>query len=448
MIGKSPIQEQKNLFQPLLAEFINREHELILLSEEISWEELEKEFAALYSTTGTPGKPIRLMCGLLILKQLYDLGDETVIPAWIQNPYFQYLCGEAHFQWKQPCDPSDLVHFRKRIGADGIEKIFAQSVRIHGKQGQNKNINIDSTAQEKNITFPTDTKLRKKIIDKCVAIAKKENIELRQSYKRTVKKCLLQSRFSRHPKRRKQARAAQRKIKTIAARLVRELYRKLPEHTLSYHQNKLELFTRVLNQQINDKDKIYSLHEPEVSCIAKGKAHKPYEFGNKASIATTQNGNIIVAAVSFQGNPHDSKTLDKTLEQHQRITGIEAQSANVDRGYRGVKRIRNTQIIMPDNGNTNTPYEKQKMRNRFRRRASIEPVISHMKHQYRMITNYLKGATGDAINIMMSAAAFNFKSWMNKIRRKLFFALSQICAVWDFIYHLLFNFSRLGVVKD
>ena len=448
MIGKSPIQEQKNLFQPLLAEFINREHELILLSEEISWDELEKEFAPLYSTTGTPGKPIRLMCGLLILKQLYDLGDETVIPAWIQNPYFQYFCGEAHFQWKQPCDPSDLVHFRKRIGADGIEKIFAQSVRIHGKQGQNKNINIDSTAQEKNITFPTDTKLRKKIIDKCVAIAKKENIELRQSYKRTVKKCLLQSRFSRHPKRRKQARAAQRKIKTIASRLVRELYRKLPEHTLSYHQNKLELFTRVLNQQINDKDKIYSLHEPEVSCIAKGKAHKPYEFGNKASIATTQNGNVIVAAVSFQGNPHDSKTLDKTLEQHQRITGIEAQSANVDRGYRGVKRIRDTQIIMPDNGNNNTPYEKQKMRNRFRRRASIEPVISHMKHQYRMITNYLKGATGDAINIMMSAAAFNFKSWMNKIRQKLFFAFSQITFAIDFILQLAFYSIRMRVVKD
>lgn len=448
MIGKSPIQEQKNLFQPLLTEFLNMGHELILLSTKISWDELEKGFSPLYSSTGTPGKPIRLMCGLLILKQLYDLGDETVIPAWIQNPYFQYFCGEAHFQWKQPCDPSDLVHFRKRIGADGIEKIFTQSVRIHGKQGQNKNINIDSTAQEKNITFPTDTKLRKKIIDKCVAIAKKENVELRQSYKRTVKKCLLQSRFSRHPKRRKQARAAQRKIKTIAARLVRELYRKLPEQTLSYHQNKLELFTRVLNQQIDDKDKIYSLHETEVSCIAKGKAHKPYEFGNKASIATTQSGNIIVAAVSFQGNPHDSKTLDKTLEQHQRITGIEAESANVDRGYRGVKRIRNTQIIMPDNGNNHTPYEKQKMKTRFRRRASIEPVISHMKHQYRMITNYLKGATGDAINIMMSAAAFNFKSWMNKIRRKLFFAFSQLCHTIDFILQFVFYSARLRLVKD
>ncbi len=448
MLGKSAHQEQKNLFQPLLKEFININHELVLLSEEISWKELEREFSPLYSNTGTPSMPVRLMSGLLILKQLYNLGDETVMESWIQNPYFQFFCGAAHFQWQQPCDPSDLVHFRKRIGEKGIEKIFAQSISIHGKQGQSKNVNVDTTAQEKNITFPTDTKLRKKIIDKCVSIAKKENIELRQSYKCTVKKQLIQSRFSHHPKRKKQARAAQRKIKTIAARLVRELYRKLSQEKITFYKNDLELFTRVLNQQKDDANKIYSLHEPEVSCIAKGKSHKPYEFGNKASIATTQNGNIIVAAVSFQGNPHDSKTLDKTLQQHERITGTQATSANVDRGYRGVKQIRTTQIIMPDNGQKNTPYQKQKMRKRFRRRASIEPVISHMKHQYRMLTNYLKGATGDAINIMMSAAAFNFKSWMNKIKRKFSFVFFQMSVFLNFTNRFWFQAEIIGVGKD
>jgi IS5 family transposase len=448
MIGKSPIQEQKNIFQPLLKEFIDMNHELVLLSQEINWKELEEEFSSLYSNTGTPGKPIRLMCGLLILKQLYDLGDETLIPAWISNPYMQHFCGEAHFQWRQPCDPSDLVHFRKRIGSTGIEKIFAQSIRIHGKQGMNDKLNIDSTVHEKNITFPTDTKLRKKIIDKCVAIAKKENIELRQSYKFTTKKCLIKSRFAHHPKRKKQARAAQRKIKTIAARLVRELYRKLPVEKLSHYENELQLFARVLAQQQNDSNKIYSLHEPNVSCIAKGKVHTPYEFGSKASIATTQNGNIIVAAVSFQGNPHDSKTLDKTLEQHQRLTTVKALSANVDRGYTGSKKVNGTQIIAPDAGKNHTPYQKQKMRNRFRRRAAIEPVISHMKHQYRMLKNYLKGVAGDAINLMMSAAAFNFKSYINKIRRKFYFVffqtrlqISLFCLNW-------FIGVDLRVVKD
>ncbi len=448
MIGKSPIQAQQNLFQPLLKEFIDIRHELVILTEEINWKELEEDFSSLYSNTGTPAKPIRLMCGLLILKQIYNLGDETLIPAWISNPYMQYFCGEAHFQWQQPCDPSDLVHFRKRIGEKGIEKIFAQSIRIHGKSGKSDELNVDTTAHEKNITFPTDTKLRRKIINKCVAIARKENIELRQSYKFIVKECLLKSRFSHHPKRKKQARAAQRKIKNIASRLVRELYRKLPPDKVSNYENDLQLFSRVLAQQQNDSNKIYSLHEPTVSCIAKGKSHKPYEFGSKASIATTQNGNIIVAAVSFQGNPHDSKTLDKTLEQHERVTGVQAKSVNVDRGYPGPKTVRGAQIIRPNAGNHNTPYQKQKMRSRFRRRASIEPVISHMKHHYRMLINYLKGVAGDAINLMMSAAAFNFKSRINKIRQELFFALAKFVFAMQLIPSLLFLNPLKAVVKD
>lgn len=235
MLGKPIEQNQKNLFQPLLKEFINLNHELVLLSAELSWKDLENEFAPLYSTTGTPSKPVRLMTGLLILKQLYNLGDETLMEAWIRDPYMQYFCGEAHFQWKQPCDPSDLVHFRKRIGEKGIEKIFSQSIQIHGKAGKNDQLNIDSTAQEKNITFPTDTKLRIKIINKCVAIASKEAIELRQSYKCIVKECLLKSRFANHPKRKKQARVAMCKIKTIATRLVNELCRKLPKERIAYY---------------------------------------------------------------------------------------------------------------------------------------------------------------------------------------------------------------------
>jgi len=290
--------------------------------------------------------------------------------------------------------------------------------------------------------------LRKKIIGKCVAIARKENIELRQSYKFTTKKYLIKSRFGHHPKRKKQARAAQRKIKTIASRLVRELYRKLPPENLAHYENDLQLFTRILAQQQNDSNKIYSLHEPHVSCIAKGKSHKPYEFGSKASIATTQHGNIIVAAVSFQGNPHDSKTLDKTLQQHQRITTVKAKTANVDRGYTGAKMVNGTQIIAPDSGKKHTPYQKQKMRNRFRRRASIEPVISHMKHQYRMLVNYLKGIAGDAINLMMSAAAFNFKSWMNKIKRKFSFAFFIIFLKTKISLAFFLLNCSLAVVKD
>lgn len=417
MIGKSPDRTQKDLFQPLLSEFINLQHELVLLSEKINWKEFEDEFSPLYSSTGTPSKPIRLMCGLLILKQLHNLGDETLMPMWISNPYFQYFCGEAYFQHKGPCDPSDLVHFRKRIAEKGIEKILQQSILIHGRNAQQKEISVDTSAQEKSITFPTDVKLQVKIIEKCNAIAKEEGIVQCRSYKRKVKELLLQSRFSTHPKRKKQALKAQRKIKTIASVLIRELERNLNGESLERNKYELDLFKRVLLQKRHDTNKIYSLHETEVACIAKGKAHKAYEFGSKVSIAITKTSGIIVGALSFKGNPHDSQTISPTLDQHEKLTGIRAKVAIVDRGY-AARIINGTQVIKPTNGKGKSVYEKQKARNRFRRRAAIEPTISHMKHQYRMLKNYLKGSFGDRINVMMAAAAFNFKKWMNKIRKE------------------------------
>lgn len=418
MIGKLPDRTQKNLFQPLLSEFINLQHELVLLAERISWKELEDDFSPLYSSTGTPSKPIRLMCGLLILKQIYNLGDETLMPAWVSNPYFQYFCGEAHFQHKGPCDPSDLVHFRKRIGEKGIEKIFQQSIFIHGRDARQDEICVDTTAQEKNITFPTDVKNQIKIIKKCHTIANQEGIVQRRSYKRKVTELLLQSRFANHPKRKKQARKAQRKIKTIAGSLVRELERKLSAESKQRHGHDLDLFKRVLVQQRNDSNKIYSLHETEVACIAKGKAHKQYEFGSKVSVAITKTTGIIVGALSFKGNPHDGQTISPTLDQHEKLTGKRAKIAIVDRGY-PERIIKGTQVIKPSSGKGKTNYEKQKARKRFRRRAAIEPTISHMKHQYRMLKNYLKGSLGDRINAMMAAAAYNFKKWMNKIRKEL-----------------------------
>ncbi len=417
MIGKSPDRTQQDLFQPLLSEFINLQHELVLLSEKINWKEFEDEFSPLYSTTGTPSIPIRTMCGLLILKQLHNLGDETIMQAWVRDPYMQYFCGEAHFQHKGPCDPSDLVHFRKRIREKGIEKILQQSILIHGRDAQQDEISVDTSAQEKNITFPTDVKLQVKIIKKCNAIAKQQGVIQRRSYKRKVKELLLQSRFATHPKRRKQALKAQRKIKTIASTLIRELERNLNGESLERHQYDLDLFKRVLLQKRHDTNKIYSLHETEVACIAKGKAHKAYEFGSKVSIAITKTSGIIVGALSFKGNPHDSQTISPTLDQHEKLTGIRAKVAIVDRGY-PARIINGTQVIKPTNGKGKTVYEKQKARNRFRRRAAIEPTISHMKHQYRMLKNYLRGSFGDRINVMMAAAAFNFKKWMNKVRKE------------------------------
>lgn len=381
MIGKSPNRDQKHLFLPNLSEFINLNHELCLLTKKIDWTEFETQFAPFYSPIGSPAKPIRLMVGLLILKQLYNLGDETVMAEWISNPYFQYFCGETVFQWKYRCDPSDLVHFRHRIGETGVEKILSASILLHGEEVLSEDISIDTTVQEKNITYPTDTKLAVKIIKQCCQIAQKEDIKLRQSY-RFVVKDLLKTANSRSWKKSKERTKARKRIKTIAGRQVRDVSRKLNEEGLKKHQEKLSVFEQVLEQKREDKDKICSLHALEVSCIAKGKEEKKYEFGSKVSFGVGQKSNVIMSAVNFKGNPNDDKTLEKTLDQQERMTGVRAKNAYIDRGYKS-REIGGTKIHAPSNGVGKTKAEKAKLRKSFRRRAGIEPIIGHTRIRLR-----------------------------------------------------------------
>lgn len=232
MIGKNKQSGQMSFLFQTLKDQLNPKHPLYLLANKIDWGSVDSDFQEYYIDFGRPAKPVRLMVSLLILKQLDSLSDESVVAKWVENPYYQYFSGETHFQWAMPCDPSDLVHFRHRVGKEGIEKIFRLSVQLQGKDAQQKSVSIDTTVQEKNITFPTDLKLAVRIIAKCRKIAEKENIELRQSYKRTVKKHMLNQRFKDHPKNKKKAFASARKIRTIAGRLVRELERKLPEQSV------------------------------------------------------------------------------------------------------------------------------------------------------------------------------------------------------------------------
>ena len=416
MKGNSPDQTQKSLFNTPLKEMLNPKNGLYKLADMIPWEEFEKEFAIHYTKNfGRPAKPIRLMVSLLILKQLSGLGDETVVEQWLQNPYWQYFSGENIFQWKVPVEPSDLVHFRKRIGIKGVEKILEVSIRLHGKSSKEKDVVVDTTVQEKNITFPTDVKLYKKIIDRCNKIFKKEGIDVRQSYKRTVKELLLKQRFRNHPKNRKKALSAERKMKTIAGRLVRELYRKMSKKQIKKYEDKLKLYEAVLKQKKGDKNKIYSLHEPEVYCISKGKEHKRYEFGTKASFVITKNSGIIVGALNVE-NDYDGHTLKKVLAQSERLRDKKIKKAIVDRGYRGVTKIGETEIHRPKKPKKNQSYsETRRKRKDFRRRASIEPIISHLKTDFLLSRNFLKGSIGDSINLILSGAAFNLRKLIRKL---------------------------------
>jgi IS5 family transposase len=423
MAPKQVSQSQLS-FYSTFEEQLSHRHPLYILANQVRWNIFEDAFTRLYSEEGRPGKPVRLMVSLLMLKHIRNLSDESVVEQWFENIYYQYFSGEKTYACGVPCEPSELVHFRNRIGTEGIELILKESIRVNGRDGEEQEATTDTTVQEKNITYPTDNKLHRKIIKKCVGLSLKEGIELRQSYTRTVKKLLMEQRFRNHPKNKGRARKADRKIKTIAGRLVRELERKL---TPGLHQDTIELFKKVLAQKKTDTGKIYSLHEPHTQCMSKGKEHKKYEFGSKVSIITTKTTGVIIGAINIEKNVHDSKTLQPAIEQQQRLTGMVLKQNFADRGYRGVKEVLGTTIIIPDKpGKQRTAYQKQKLRNGFKRRAAIEPKIGHLKQDHRLSRNFYKGIKGDNINVMLAAAGMNFKRMINKWKVNPLVFLSQL----------------------
>ena len=434
MIGKTDRKGQHDLFRPMLIDFIDLRHELVLLSNKIAWEYFEKELSVYYSPLGRPSMPIRLMVGCLLLKRIYNLGDETLAEAWKMNPYMQYFCGMTHFEHKFPFDPSDFVHFRHRIGEDGVEKIFKYSVLLHGENAKEKQVLSDTTVQENNTTFPTDAKLAKRVIDHCNQLAGHWSVNQRQSYIRVSKQLVRDTFNSKHPKRVIKARKASKKLKTIASRLIRELERELSPEQLVLNQDRLNLYKQIVNQKRTDKDKIYSIHKPFTSCIAKGKAHKQYEFGNKVGLLTTSKTLIITAIKAFEGNPHDSKTIEPLLKQVTKNELTLPKEVVYDRGGRGQKLIGDTIISTPDNKplKRDTPYQRRQKRKKFRRRAAIEPVIGHLKSDFRMGQNYLHGPLSPQINAFLAAAGWNLKKMMLQLKEE---ALSLI----NFVLSVLFG---------
>lgn len=413
-----------------LETMLDSKHQLFKLANMVDWSLFENSFAPLFCRdNGRPPKPIRLMVGLLMLKHLRNVSDEQVVAQFTENAYYQYFCGMESFSIAAPCAASELVHFRHRIGEVGIELILKESIRINlaiedrkkeedrknGKDGRGRKSDkeqtafIDSTVQEKNVTFPTDSKLLNKIIDYCHKVAKAEVIKVRQSYAREIKELKLTQRFRGKSHSRKKVAKADRRMRTIAGRLVRELLRELPSDSI--YREHLELCLRFVNGELLDGHKIYSLHEPDVLCICKGKEHKKYEFGNKVSIIRLWNG-IIIGAMSFR-NEYDGHTIDRAKEQARRLYGRTIRILAGDRGYRGQRMSGDTRVMIPDVPKaSDSAYMKARKHELFRKRAGIEPVIGHCKSDHRLGRNFYKGLFGDSINVMLAAAAYNLKRAM------------------------------------
>lgn len=430
MITRSEASQAPSLFSGL-SDMLDSSHPLYRLADKIDWQTFDDTFEPLFcKDKGRPSKPIRLMVGLLILKHVRNISDENVVEQWRENAYYQYFCGMTQFSTKPPCEATELVHFRHRIGEKGIELIFKESIRVNdedddhhkgrGRRPEEETTAfIDSTVQEKNITFPTDAKLLVKIVDWCLKVARSEGLLLRQTYRKEMKDLKRVMRFRGKAKSKKDVARADRRLRTIAGRLCRELDRLLEAD--SKWRQRLEISLMFINGEKLDGHKIYSLHEPDVVCIAKGKDRIKYEFGNKVSIIRTWNG-LIIGAKSFR-NEYDGHTVDAALEQVGRLYPHPIKILAADRGYRGQRQSGKTMIEIPDTPKTtDTAYRKRKKHRRFCKRAGIEPIIGHLKSDNRLGRNFYRGLFGDSINVMLAAAAFNFRRAM----RALFWAIFTI----------------------
>jgi transposase, IS5 family len=424
---------QEDMFRSRLRQIIDLRHELCALSGMIDWGGLGQDLSQHYCVdTGRPGEPVRLMAGLLFLKDMKGLSDEEVCATWRENPYFQYFCGEEFFQHRLPVEPPSLSIFRKRIGKDGMERLLRETIRLGLKAGavtarDLQKVNVDTTVQEKAVKFPTDTQLCHKARAELVKLARRYAIGLRQSYARKSKTAVFLANKYMAASQVNRGRRQIKAVRNYLGRVMRDIERAQGSSGAPGGEFKvaLEKAAKIYAQAANRKepDKIYSWHAPEVECIAKGKAHRKYEFGCKASFASTNKSNFIVGAVAHHGRPYDGHTLRGVLAHIAAMTGAMPNEAQVDQGYRGHGIDgEHTQVIVSRQRRGITPA----LRKRQKRRAAIEPVIGHCKNDRKVgPRNWLRGMLGDQINTIAMAIGFNLRKIL-KILRDIFLCLIQL----------------------
>jgi transposase, IS5 family len=319
---------EQDLFRSRLDQIIDMNHALVKLARTIDWRFLEAKFGAVYTDKpGQPPLPTRLMAGLAILKHTYDLSDEALCDCWVENPYFQYFCGEEFFQHALVFDRSSLTRWRQRMGEEKLQALLQESLAVATRTDAMKpsdlaRVVIDTTVQPKAVMFPTDAKLLNRARERLVRLTKKLGVSLRQSYRRVGKLALIKHQRYAHAHQFKRANRSLRKLKTYLGRVIRDIERRIVgnEDLREAFVRPLFLARRVLEQERRQCGrKVYSLHAPEVECIGKGKAHRPYEFGVKVSVATpvkhSAGGQFVTHAAALPGNPYDGHTLATVIPQ-------------------------------------------------------------------------------------------------------------------------------------
>jgi transposase, IS5 family len=382
---------------------------------------------------------IRLeMAGLAILKPMHDLSDEVLCERWIENPYYQLFCGEEFFQHALVFDRSSMTRWRQRMGEEKLVALIQESLNVATRTGAAKpadfsKVIVDTTIQPKAVAFPTDAKLMHRARERLVRLAKKRGVALRQSYERVGKRALIAHQRYAHAKQFKRANRALRTLRTYLGRVTRDIMRKIKGQAEleSVFALPLSLSRRVREQRKNQRGpKVYSLHAPEVECIGKGKAHRPYEFGVKVSIATTlhhsKGGQFIAHAKALPGNPYDGHTLEAVIPEIEAQIGVSLARIIADRGYRGHNAPQDHRFKVYISGQRRRVTEH--IKRELRRRSAVEPVIGHAKSEQRMGRNYLAGQQGDAINTVLAAAGYNFRrllAWLALLLFASLFAMAR-----------------------
>src|SRR6266705_5191251 len=422
---------EQDLFRSRLDQIIDLKHPLVALARTVDWGFLEGRFGEVYTDDpGHPPLPTRLMAGLAILKHTYDLSDEVLCERWVENPYYQYFCGEEFFQHQLAFDRSSLTRWRQRMGEEKLEALLQESLSVAHKTGalSSKDLErvvVDTTVQPKAIAHPTDARLVHRAIEKLVGLAKREDVVLRQSYVRVAKRAaIMVGRYS-HAHQFKRAQRALKLLRTRLRRVLRDINRKIDgdEALQACFAPLIDLAIKVRHQDHRQRGpKVYSLHAPEVECIGKGKARAPYEFGCKVSIVTPvtapKGGQFVLHAKALHGNPYDGHTLGPVIADLEKLTGVAVRRIHGDKGYRGHNHPDRFKVWITGQVRRVTKAIRREMR----RRAAIEPVIGHLKGDHRMGRNYLKGRDGDRINAVLAAAGYNFSlllRWFEELLRAL-----------------------------
>lgn len=446
-----------DFFRARLDGMIDLTHPLAVLAGRLPWAELEAQLSPLWarpardgviidggallsepggalhaagvSYAGRPRLSIRLLCSLLYLKHAFNLSDEALVERWSENVVWQYFSGLVYYEPRLPCDATQIGRLRRVIGEAGMQAILKATIDTAIdvkaiKPAEFERIIVDTTVQEKAISYPVDARLLEIARYKIVAAAKRCGISLRQTFAKEGKALRPKAGGYAHAKQFKRLARTVKRQRTIVGKLIREVRGKLQSGIETINPNAhaalttlLERADRIRTQQKKDKNKLYALHAPEVECISKGKARNRYEFGVKVSLAITHKQGLIVGTQRCAGNPYDGHTLAAQIAQCNALTeraGSAVKEAIVDLGYRGVDAD-NPGVNIVHRGRIKSMSQRQ--RKQLKRRQAIEPIIGHVKHDNRMLRCHLKDSTGDALHAIACAAGYNIRWLMRAMLR-------------------------------